>query len=116
LQEGLGIGGDVFVEDDVALLVEDADVHGSGVEIDAGIVSVGRILVAAHHASVGMGPVLSPDRGCTGHTVLKLPRWDKATVLSPLSLGTGPAHPNRGHDEYPGAPADRGNRDWFARA
>ena len=45
LEEELGIGAEVLVDDDVVGLVEDADVHGSGVEIDAGIESVILVLV-----------------------------------------------------------------------
>ena len=44
LEEELGIGAKVLVDDNGVVLVEDADVHGSGVQIDAGIVSVGGFL------------------------------------------------------------------------
>jgi hypothetical protein len=36
------------VEDDIVGLVEDADIHGSGVEIDAGLESVILVLVETH--------------------------------------------------------------------
>jgi hypothetical protein len=42
-----------------------------------------------------MGPGLSPDRGCTVHTVLKLPRWASTDTsgLSPFTTWdrTGPS-------------------------
>ena len=43
-------GGEVLVEDDVAVVVEDADVHGSGVQIDAAVESV-LLVVEAHGAT-----------------------------------------------------------------
>jgi hypothetical protein len=48
LQEELGVGAEIFVDDDIVVLVEDADVHGSGVEIDAGVVSMVGVFVETH--------------------------------------------------------------------
>jgi hypothetical protein len=48
LEEELGIGAEVLVDDDVVGLIEDADVHGSGVELEAGIESVILVLVETH--------------------------------------------------------------------
>jgi hypothetical protein len=41
-EEGVGVGGKVLGEDDAALVVEDDDEDGPGVQIDAGIESGGR--------------------------------------------------------------------------
>jgi len=53
------IGGEVLVQEDGSGLVEDAQVHGSGVQIDAAIESVrsfiGGLLVKAHHGLLAMG-------------------------------------------------------------
>jgi hypothetical protein len=63
LVEGVGIGGQVLVEDDLAALVEDAQVHGVGVQIDAAVESV-RLLVEAHAWSPWHGSgSLIPHRG-----------------------------------------------------
>src|SRR5262249_19498311 len=40
LEEGGGVGGEVTVEDDLTLVIEDAEVHGPGVQIDAAVESV----------------------------------------------------------------------------
>jgi hypothetical protein len=59
LEEGGGIGGEVLVQADRPGLVEDAQVHGPSVQIDAAIESVryfiGRLLVKAHHGLLAMG-------------------------------------------------------------
>src|SRR5262249_13022798 len=47
LEEALRFGGQVAVEDDLAGLIEDAQVHGSGVQIDAAVESV-LMIVEAH--------------------------------------------------------------------
>jgi hypothetical protein len=39
-EEGTGLGGQVFVHDDLAGVVEDAQVHGPGVQIDAAVESM----------------------------------------------------------------------------
>jgi hypothetical protein len=49
LPEDLGNGAKILLKEYVAALVEDAHVHRSGMEIDAGIVSVGKVLVATYH-------------------------------------------------------------------
>jgi hypothetical protein len=46
-QKSLGVAGEVLVADDVAVMVEDADVHGPGVPIDATVESM-LAGVAAH--------------------------------------------------------------------
>jgi hypothetical protein len=40
IEEGIGVGRQVAVKDDLAMLVKDADVHGPGVEIDTAIEEV----------------------------------------------------------------------------
>jgi hypothetical protein len=40
LEEGVGVGGVVFVVDDLSVAIEDAQVHGPGVEIDAAVESM----------------------------------------------------------------------------
>jgi hypothetical protein len=52
LEQGVEVAGEVLVEDDVAGVVEDADVHGPGVQVDAAVESVlGG--VEAHHGLLG---------------------------------------------------------------
>lgn len=41
LHEGIGIGTGVLMDDDVCILVEDADVERSGMQIDAAILFTG---------------------------------------------------------------------------
>jgi hypothetical protein len=53
LEEGLGTGGDALVEDDSAGLVEDAEVHGPGVEVDAAVESVLLVVQAHGHGLLG---------------------------------------------------------------
>ena len=48
VEEGVGPAGQVAVEDDGAGLVEDAEVHGPGVQVDAGVESV-LLRVEPHH-------------------------------------------------------------------
>src|SRR5262249_29620878 len=52
--EGLGPGGDVLVEDDGAVLVEDAEVERPGVQVDAAVESVG-LIIETHHGLLGKG-------------------------------------------------------------
>jgi hypothetical protein len=47
VEQGVEVAGEVFVEDDLAVVIEDADVHGSGVQVDAGVESV-LLVVEAH--------------------------------------------------------------------
>jgi hypothetical protein len=47
LEEGVGFGGEVFVVDDLAVAIEDAQVHGAGVQIDAAVETV-LLVVEAH--------------------------------------------------------------------
>jgi hypothetical protein len=54
LEQGFGFGREVFVVDGVAVLVEDAQVQGPGVEIDAGIESV-LCGVESHDGLSGLG-------------------------------------------------------------
>jgi hypothetical protein len=46
-EELVGLGGQVLVEPDLSVLVEDADEEGSGMQIDAGVKSMG-LVVEAH--------------------------------------------------------------------
>jgi hypothetical protein len=90
-----GIGTQIFVDDDVVVLVEDADVHGSGVQIDAGIESVIRVLVETHQEPpLGWDRALARIVVARSH-VLKLPRWDSTVTsgLSPFTTwdSTGPS-------------------------
>lgn len=51
---GTRIGGVVLVQDRLAALVEDAEVHASGVQIDAAVESV-LLLVESHRGLLAMG-------------------------------------------------------------
>jgi hypothetical protein len=54
LQQGLELTRQVAVADDGAGVVEDADVHGPGVQVDAALKSV-LGSVEAHHGLLGLG-------------------------------------------------------------
>src|SRR5437879_1450207 len=75
LEEGLGVAGDILVDKLVAGLVNDADIHRPGMQIDAAVKSV-LSCVESHH-----GP---PSEGTNVLGVWKLPAY----LL------------RRGHDEY----------------
>ncbi len=62
LQESALLGRHFLVQDDQASLVEDAQVHGPGVQIDATVESV-LLVVESHHGLLGYGWGLSPHRG-----------------------------------------------------
>ena len=110
---------EVFVDDNVVLLVEDADVHGSGVEIDAEhrIGGLGSCRNASG-ASVGMGSGLSPGRGCT---VTRAETSTLGTVPLPLDcepvyhLGQDRPIPIEDMMTIWGSAADRGWRIRLAR-
>ena len=55
--------------------------------------------------SDGAGP--EPASWLKRASLLKIPRLAKTSVLSHIHIGTGPAHPNGGNDEYPVAQVDR---------
>ena len=79
------------MQDDGAPLVEDAQVHCPGVQIDSAVEFV-RLLIEAHHGLLWHGSgSLSPHRGWKAPTFLKLPPWAKtATGLEPLYLWDRP--------------------------
>ena len=45
VEEGVGLGRQVLLEDGLALVVEDVDEHGPGVQIDAAVESVLAVVV-----------------------------------------------------------------------
>jgi hypothetical protein len=53
-EEGLGVGGDVLVDELVAGLVNDADIHRPGMQIDAAVESV-LLAVESHHGPPSEG-------------------------------------------------------------
>jgi hypothetical protein len=57
-------GGEVFLDEGLAGVIEDVGVHGSGVEIDAAIESVLLVVDANHLMVSGVGADLIPLRGC----------------------------------------------------
>src|SRR5207245_1893731 len=61
----------VLVEDDLALAVEDAQVHGPGMEIDAAVESVLAVVEAHTWSSLGMGPAPEPVSWLAGTPCLK---------------------------------------------
>ena len=62
-EEGGRLGRHLLAQDDGAALVEDAQVHCSGVQIDAAVESV-RLVVKTHHGLLWHGSgSLSPHRG-----------------------------------------------------
>jgi len=86
LQEGRGRGRQVLVEDGPSLGVEDVGVHRSGMEIDAGVVSMASG-VESHGSWPPRGrAVLIPHRGWWVPIHLKLPRGDRL-VRDPVLFG-----------------------------
>jgi hypothetical protein len=77
-------------------MVEDAQVHRSGVQIDAAVESV-RLLVEAHYGLLWHGSgSLSLHRGWKATPSLKIPRSGRSfAASSPYTLGTGPG-PSQG--------------------
>ena len=59
VEERAAVGGIIAVQDGLTCSVEDAQVHASGVQIDAAVESVrlliGWLLVKAHHGLLAMG-------------------------------------------------------------
>src|SRR6516165_9267045 len=83
--------GHFLVQDDGAGVVEDAQVHCPGVQIDAAIKCV-RVLVKTHSGLLWHGSgSLSPHRGWKATPFLKIPRLGRSfAASSPYTLGTGP--------------------------
>jgi hypothetical protein len=52
--QGAGLGGELAVQQGLAGLIEDAEVHGSCVEVHAAVESV-LLLVETHHGLLAMG-------------------------------------------------------------
>src|SRR5262249_26369174 len=76
-EESLGPSGDVLVQDDGAGRVEDAQVHGPGVQVDAAVESVLVGVDADGHGLHGVGGP-EPAAWSEGAPFRKSPRWDKA--------------------------------------
>ena len=102
----------VAVQKDVAGLVEDAQVHASGVEVNAAVESVRWLIeglfVEAHSGLVAMG-VGAQARIVVGRCVLpENPTLGRRLGAEPaIPLGLVPRPSQRGHDEYQTAEADR---------
>jgi hypothetical protein len=77
-QEGVGVGGEVLVEDDLAAGVEDAEIHASGVEIDAAVEGMWLGVEAHAWSSLGMGAVSEPASWLQRASLLKVPRRAEA--------------------------------------
>src|SRR5258708_36816510 len=86
MEQRFGFGGEVFVVDGVALLVENAEMERSCVQVDAGVEFV--LLHVVSHRGLRV-------RECAGC-------W-----LLPVYLA------RRGHDEYPNAAADGPRQRWL---
>lgn len=72
-EEGVGVGGEVFVVDDLAVAVDDAQIHGPGVQIDAAV-ELMRLGVETHGIlpRSRWGP--EPASWLEGASFLKIPR------------------------------------------
>jgi hypothetical protein len=64
-EESVGMAREVAIEDDGALGVEDTQVHGPGVQVDAGVESVLSVVEAHGSWSPWVGWGLSPHRDGT---------------------------------------------------
>src|SRR6266851_7774244 len=73
MKKGFRVAGEVVVEDDVAVVIEDAQIHRSCVQVDAAVESMG--LRIETHGMVSLGWV-EPERGSwlESTSFLKLPR------------------------------------------
>jgi hypothetical protein len=56
LEEVSWVGGQVLMEDDLVVVVEEAQVHGAGMQVDATIELMWLVVVAPVMVSFGMGP------------------------------------------------------------
>jgi hypothetical protein len=68
--------GAMVSRDDLAVVVEDADVHGPGVQVHAAVESMLTGVEAHGNLRVGWGP--EPASWWGAPDSLKIPRWDKA--------------------------------------
>lgn len=92
-EKSVGLGGQVLVEDDVAVGVANAEVHRPGMEIDATVVLV-RLVVEAHrHCLLCDGAESEPASWLERATFLKIPRPARTSVLSHIPTGPDSAHP-----------------------
>src|SRR5207244_690256 len=106
LAESVGLSRQVLVKADRAGLVEDAQVHGSGVQIDAAVESV-RLVVETHGTPWAWDREPKPASWLGGAPFLKIPRWAEASRFrARIPWDRLSAHPNGGHEQYPGAAAD----------
>jgi hypothetical protein len=63
VEEGFWLSGDVSMENDLSVVVEDAEVHGSGVEIDATVIVMFSCVESHEVSSLMMGPGLRAQSG-----------------------------------------------------
>ena len=100
VEEQVGSRGQVTMNECFARLVDDADVHCLGMQIDAAVECV-LLCVESHHGPPWKGWRLSPQSArCPKQ--LACESSDIANNLGQSPPGSG------GHDEYPGAAADGG--------
>ena len=88
VEEGVGAGGQVLLEASLALGVQDVQVHGPCVQIDAAVGCVGLVVKAHGSWSPGGWAALSPHRGGRynlpenstpgrGHALAPFYPWDR---------------------------------------
>jgi hypothetical protein len=73
VQEGIGPARQIAVETDGAGMVENAHVHGPGMQVNAGVKCMGSI-VQTHHGLLGLREGLEPASWLEGTSSLKIPR------------------------------------------
>jgi hypothetical protein len=103
-----GFAGDFLVEHLLAGVVEDAQVQGSGMQIDAAVELV-RLIVETHHGSPwAWVRELEPASWLEGTHLPEDPTLGRRFGVNPLyPWDRLPAHPNGGHEEYPADDVDR---------
>jgi hypothetical protein len=100
---------DVLVDEGLARCIDEADVHRSGVQIDAAIEWM-LLCIESHHGPPWLGEAVEPASWLPGDTPrLKIPRWAEGNTSSSQTLRPA-ALPNQGgHEEYPVVEPDRRN-------
>ena len=86
MQEAFRLCRQVAMHEHLAGLIDDADVHGVSVQIDAAVEFV-LLLVASHHGSSSLGRV-EPGSWLEGDTPPETATWSRTNVFKLANHGT----------------------------